>query len=411
MTRNPWYPIWYTVESDANTLSKATRDSLRGEDITDNMEASALEKHLGLPRGEAHWASCIEAIDPIVRNAVTSRIELENNEAALCCTCVVFESRNDEVFLAVGTGQHMQPGTGQRSGGYVHVYRLTEDGTKLEFVHKTQFDVPIYAIIAFRGRLALGVGNELFFYDMGLKALLRKTRGVAVPNQIVCLESQGNRIICGDVSEGVTYLVFKPTFNRMIPFVDDVVQRWTTTLTMVDYETAAGGDKFGNLWVVRSPDQSSDEADEEGAGGFIMNERSYLSGAPYRLDLQAHYYAQDIPMSIQRTALVAGGEEVLFWSGLQGTLGILIPFMSRDDVEFYTQLEQQMRAEDPPLAGRDHLMYRSYYAPVKGVIDGDLCERFMQLKYDAKQKIAGETDRTVKEIEKKVQEMRTRVAY
>ncbi|KXT17476.1 hypothetical protein AC579_5690 [Pseudocercospora musae] len=411
MTRNPWYPLWYVAQSEGNTLSQATRDQLRGKSIGDDDEAKAMERHLGLPRGNGHWASCIQAVDPIGGREVTCTIELGENEAALSCACVAFESKNWEVYLAVGTGQHMQPGTGAQTAGYVHIYKLLKDGTELEFVHKTKFELPVYALLPFRGRLALGVGNELFIYDLGMKALLRKARNVAVPNQIVTLESQGNRIICGDVSEGVTYLVYKPTFNRLIPFVDDTVQRWTTTTTMVDYETAAGGDKFGNLWVVRCPEQASQEADEEGAGGYIMNERSYLNGAPYRLDLRAHYFCQDIPMSMQRTALVAGGQEVLFWSGLQGTLGILIPFVTREDVEFFTALEQQMRTEDPPLAGRDHLMYRSYYVPVKGVIDGDLLERFLGLSYDTKQKIAAEVDRSVKEIEKKVQEMRTRVAY
>lgn len=411
MARHPYCPIWYTVQSDGNTLSKATRDQLRGSPIDDDEEAMALERHLGLPRGNTHWASCIQAIDPINRQAVVSTVEMGENEAALSCACVAFESRNWEVFLAVGTGQHMSPGTGLQAAGYVHIFKLEEEGTKLTFVHKTKFDQPVYALLPFHGRLALGVGNELFIYDIGQKALLRKARGQATPNQIVSLESHGQRIICGDVSEGVTYMVYKPGYNRLIPFVDDVVQRWTTGTTMIDYETTAGGDKFGNLWVVRCPEQPSQEADEEGAGGFIMNERSYLGGAPYRLDLRAHYYCQDIPMSLQRTALVTGGQEVLFWSGLQGTLGILVPFVTREDVEFFTSLEQQLRIEDPPLAGRDHLMYRSYYVPVKGVIDGDLCERFMALSYDSKQKVAAEVDRSVKEIEKKVQEMRTRVAF
>jgi splicing factor 3B subunit 3 len=61
-----------------------------------------------------------------------------------------------------------------------------------------------------------------------------------------------------------------------------------------------------------------------------------------------------------------------------------------------------MRSEDPPLAGRDHLMYRGYYVPVKGVIDGDLCERYRMLPNDKKQMIAGELDRSVREIERKI---------
>ena len=124
-----------------------------------------------------------------------------------------------------------------------------------------------------------------------------------------------------------------------------------------------------------------------------------------------HFYVQDIPTSMQRTSLVAGGQEVLFWSGLQGTMGILVPFVSREDVEFFSQLEQLMRAEEPPLGGRDHLMFRGYYVPVKGVIDGDLCERFMHLGGEGKAKVAGEVEREVREVERKVQEMRTRVAF
>ena len=35
-----------------------------------------------------------------------------------------------------------------------------------------------------------------------------------------------------------------------------------------------------------------------------------------------------------------------------------------------------MRVEFPPLCGRDHLAFRSFYAPVKSVVDGDICEQF-----------------------------------
>jgi splicing factor 3B subunit 3 len=88
-----------------------------------------------------------------------------------------------------------------------------------------------------------------------------------------------------------------------------------------------------------------------------------------------------------------------------------VPFVSREDVVFFQSLEQALRTEEPPLTGRDHLMYRGYYQPVKGVIDGDLCERFMALSYDGKARIAAELEREPKEVEKKVVEMRTRVAF
>ncbi|KAK2592985.1 pre-mRNA-splicing factor rse1 [Conoideocrella luteorostrata] len=178
---------------------------------------------------------------------------------------------------------------------------------------------------------------------------------------------------------------------------------------MVDYESFAGGDKFGNLWVVRCPENVSLEAD--GSGSQILNARGYLGGTPNRLNLMAHIYVQDIPTSICKTSLVVGGQDVLVWTGLQGTIGVLIPFLSRDDADFFQTLEMHLRNEDQPLAGCDHLMYRGYYAPVKGIIDGDLCERYNLLTNDKKQMIAGELHRSVREIERKISDVRTRSAF
>lgn len=58
---------------------------------------------------------------------------------------------------------------------------------------------------------------------------------------------------------------------------------------------------------------------------------------------------------------------------------MFLPFNSREDVDFFSHIEMHLRQENPPLLGRDHLAYRSYYFPVKDVIDGDLCEQFAQV--------------------------------
>jgi splicing factor 3B subunit 3 len=206
----------------------------------------------------------------------------------------------------------------------------------------------------------------------------------------------------GDVQQGITYVMYKPQPNKLIPFCNDTIARWTTCATMVDYESVAGGDKFGNLFIVRCPAQASEEADEDAMGLHLTTARDYLRGAPHRSSLMAHVYTQDMPTSIAKTSLVVGGQDVLVWSGLMGTIGVLIPFVSREDADFFQSLEHHLRTEDPPLAGRNHLMYRGYYVPVKGVIDGDLCERFTVLPRDKKQVIAAELDRSVREIEKKL---------
>jgi len=415
LARNPYYPVYYVISGDSDTMSNATLKNLTGGSMT---EEQIHEQLIGLPVAKDHWAAAITAIDPVAEKRVTHTVHLEDNEMALCCACVPFESRDWEVYLVVGTGQDMtvapdrdSSAYGSRGGGYLHVYRLADEGKQLEFMHKTRYDEPIHAIHAFKGRLLVGIGNELTVYDIGTKAMMRKTRGAHVPNKIISIDSMGERIAVGDVMESITYIVYKPKANRMIPFVDDVIQRWTTTATMIDYDSVAGGDKFGNIWVLHVPEQAGAEADEDGMNGFIVNERSYMGGTPYRLDLRAHFYVNDVPTSVQRVALVAGGQDVLFWSGISGTLGMLVPFVSREDVAFFVSLESAMRVTEKPITGRDHLMYRSYYVPVKAVIDGDLCERFMSLTYDQKQQVAAEVDKEVREVEKKVVEMRTRVAF
>lgn len=419
--RNPWFPLYYVIESDGNTLSKATENAILSE-MSDEQRALPQMAHHFAPH---HWASCVQVVNPI-NLEIESTVYLEDNEAALCCACVGFEARDWEVYFLVGTGQDMdvsakETGYQGRGGGFLHLYRLMDAGTRLEFLHKTRFEEPIHAIAAFQGRVAVGVGAELFIYDIGTKAMLRKTRGAKVPNRIVTINTMGNRLVCGDVAESVSYVVYKPKANRLIVFCDDFIRRWTTANTMVDYETTVGGDKFGNIWSVRCPEEVSAEADEEGMGGFIVNERSFLNGAPYRVDEKAHIFVNDTPMSVKRTPLVPGGQEVVFWSGISGTMGAMIPFVARTDVTFFHLLEIYMRNRkeleqidkcNPPLTGRDQLNYRGYYSPVRGFIDGDFCERFLTLPPAAKQWIATEMENwEVPEIEKRIVEMRTRAAF
>ena len=372
--RHPEQPLFYTIESENNTLAISTKERLLNDSAVVNGDGAILPpEDFGFPRAQGHWASCIHVIDPITAKEVLQQINLDGNEAAVSIATVSFSSQDDETFLVVGTGKDIVVNPRSFTAGFIYVYRFLEDGKELEFIHKTKVEEPPLALLAFQGRLLAGIGSELRVFDLGLKQLLRKCQAQVVPHLIVGLQTQGSRIIVSDIQESVVFVVYKFQENRLIPFVDDVIARWTTCTTMVDYETVGGGDKFGNLWLLRCPQKASEEADEDGSGAHLIHERQYLQGAPNRVSLMCHFFPQDIPTSIQKTQLVAGGRDIIVWTGLQGTLGILVPFASREDVDFFQTLEQHLRSEDAPLAGRDHLIYRSYYVPVKGVIDGD-CE-------------------------------------
>jgi splicing factor 3B subunit 3 len=404
LLKHPEHRMFYTIEAENNTLPPDLRQKLLEAPTAVNGAAKILPPaDFGYPRGTGRWASCVGIVDPVGEEAgLVRKFELENNEAAVSAAIVPFSSQDSESFLVVGTGKDMVVNPRRFTEGYIHVYRFHDGGRDLEFIHKTKVDEPPMALLPFQGRLLAGIGKRLLVYDLGLKQLLRKAQAEVAPQLIVSLQTQGSRIVVGDVQQGVSYVVYKQEMNKLLPFVDDTIHRWTTCTAMVDYESVAGGDKFGNLWILRCPERISQEADEAGSEVQLTHSREYLHGTPNRLSAMAHFFTQDIPTSICKTSLVVGGQEVLVWGGIHGTIGVLIPFISREDSDFFQSLETHMRSEDPPLAGRDHLMYRGYYVPVKGVIDGDLCERYNLLPNDKKQMIAGELDRSVREIERKI---------
>lgn len=411
--RHPDLALFFVIESDNNTLPSDIRQKLLEDPSVVNGDAATLPaEDFGYPKGPGRWASCIQIVDPITAKEVVQTLELSDNEAATCIAIIPFTSQDDQSFLLLGTSQNLTVSPRTFSCGWIHVYSISEDGHTIEFIHKTKVDQPPLALLPFQGRLLAGVGRNLVLYDLGMKQLLRKAQALkAVPKLLTGLQTQGNRIVCSDIQESVTYVVYKREDNVLIPFADDSVARWTTSSAMMDYETVAGGDKFGNVWLVRCPPKVSEQADEHNSSAGLINEKPYLQGTPNRLDLVIHFFVQDIPISVQKTSLVAGGSDTLLWAGLMGTIGILVPFVSREDVDFFQSLESELRKEDPPLAGRDHLIYRSYYVPVKGVIDGDLCERYLVLPRTVKETIAGGLDRSVREVERKIGDMRTRVAF
>ena len=87
---------------------------------------------------------------------------------------VKFANRGDDEFILVGTVQELMLNPRSCSAGFIHVYQLTENGEKLEFVHRTQVDDVPAAIVSFQGRVLIGVGRYLRVYDLGKKKLLRK---------------------------------------------------------------------------------------------------------------------------------------------------------------------------------------------------------------------------------------------
>lgn len=427
--------LYYVVESDNNTLDSETVAMLKAQDQgngnpvkdeggdVDMNGSSALVRvsedelpavDFGHPKAPHRWASCIEIVDPVGEKAVLSCVELGDNKSAISAALVTFESRGDELYLAVGIAKNLSfDPKYQYEEGAIRIYKVSSDGRQLEFVHETVMEAAPTALLAFKGKLMVGFGRDLGLFDCGIKSVLRKAlRRNCTSSQIVDLATQGGRIIAADREQSITYVVHKDMVHpeELIPFADDTIGRYSTRIDMLDYNSTVGGDKFGNIWVLRCPQKVSDESDEPHTA--MIRDKPFLGGTPNRLDLIANFYTNDIPVSIQKTSIIAGGEKVILWAGLQGTIGVMIPFQSRSGMKKLQKLELLMRVEDAPKSGRDHLSYRSYYTPVKNVIDGDLIERFLLLPFDKKQAIAAQVPKSdLQELEELIWNMRGLYAF
>ena len=62
----------------------------------------------------------------------------------------------------------------------------------------------------------------------------------------------GNRIMVSDSQDSFHFVRYKRTENQLIVFADDTNQRWITSACLLDYDSIAGADKFGNISVVCS---------------------------------------------------------------------------------------------------------------------------------------------------------------
>lgn len=118
------------------------------------------------------------------------------------------------------------------------------------------------------------------------------------PTSIISLHAQGSRIIAGDMQDSAFYVAYKTQPSRqLLIFADDSQPRWLTCTTMVDYETVACGDKFGNVFVNRLGGNVSKSVDEDPTGAGILHDKPFLQGAAHKTTLMAHYHVGSIVTS------------------------------------------------------------------------------------------------------------------
>ena len=410
---HPDYNVILVAEADCQAIpialredlpsSMATEEKLGPEEVSDN------EERLGAPVGlPGQWASCLRVVDPVSLTTLQC-LELDDNEAALSVALVAFDAAPElGTLLAVGTAKNLSFYPKSADCGFIHLYQLVNKGRTLSLVHKTQVEDIPGAIVAFKGRLLAGIGSTLRLFDYGKKRLLRKCEFNSLPTRIAVLAAQGNRIFVGDAQESFFFMKYKRSDNTLYIFADEVVPRHITAGLDLDPDTVVGADRYGNVCVLRLPDDASAAVEADPTGGRF-NAKGELGLAAHRLHAECNFHVGEMVTSVARGVLQPGGREVLLYGTIHGTIGALFPLSNKADADFFQHLEIHLRSEAPPLLGRDHQAYRSAYFPVRNVIDGDLCEQYALLAPDRARAVAQEMDRTSGEVLRKLEDIRNRI--
>ena len=151
-------------------------------------------------------------------------------------------------------------------------------------------------------------------------------------------------------------------------FCDDVIPRWITSTVLLDHHTIVALDKFQNIFICRVPFNIDEEGEDDHAIYKFRWETGYMNGALNKLQEITSFFIGDLGTTICKASLMVTSNEVILYATSMGSIGVLYPFETKEDVDFFLHLEMYLRIQSQPLSGREHIMFRSFYAPTKSII-------------------------------------------
>ena len=383
-----------------------THDYLQKEEICEGIESGLLR----FEPDHLKWVSKVRLVDPFsLKELDCLDFTSTNNQRILKMQLVNFKEFENKLFLLVSIVEDHDQLNNTFSASYINIYGFDHSESKFLFVNQTQLDDLCFSFFGYKGRLLAAVGGYLRLYELGKKSLLKKSEYKKRFRLINNIRVVNSRIFISDATDSVHMLRFNDKTSQFQQIADDILPRYITAFELIDYHTVVVTDKFGNMTVLRIPQNAEEEYSEDFATYKFRWESGYLNGAPVKFVQACNFYNINTVTSIQKVRLYFSQNDVIFYCNIEGAICALLPFEFKSDLDFFKHLELYSRVKEKGVdfvTGRDHLLFRGYYSAVKGVIDGDLCEMYGELKQPNKQFIADNLERKIEEVLTKVEDMR-----
>lgn len=396
-------------DSDTDALSQPSLNNVAANESEDlNKELHTTQRIIsGAPIGK--WASRVSFFDPYAVQ-IKQEIRIQENYVPVSGCFVEFAAYPNHHFFVVGAVQNFVPNPKSFSKCALFLFKQSLESMLFELFHATEIeDVPV-ALSCFQGMLLASVGSTLRLYDMGKKRMLRKCETKSVPNMITSIHSLGLRVFVGDANSGIFVFQYKVHENQFVLIADDFLPRSVTAFVPLDYDTVAICDKFGDFSVQRLPDALIEFVKQDSTCSRF-SEKPWLLGAPHKSNVLCNFHVGEMITSVEKSTLAYGGKECVVYASILGRIGIFAPARTKGEFDVLQRLECALKQKYGDFFGRDHTAHRSNYAPVDGVIDGDLCEMFYKLSIVEKEAIAESIGKTVAEVSLKLDDFRVQFAF
>lgn len=98
----------------------------------------------------------------------------------------------------------------------------------------------------------------------------------------------------------------------------------------------------------RLPIGCEDDAEDDPTATKFKWENGYLNGAAFKTESICQYYIGEVATCITKTqlnTLSGANSEIILFGTTSGSLGALIPFETKEEIDFFVHLEMYLRIE------------------------------------------------------------------
>ena len=393
------------------------------------------------------WNSCIQIINPKRNCELIKEIKFENEYITCSHLIKNYYGNADKQLLIIGTGQDYKSYPIKKySNAYIYLFDIYLDIKKnysfeINLKFKDKIELLPTAIHEYHNKLICGMYKELILYEIGKEHLLKKSRSNIIKEEIISLSMNGDRILALTRRSSI-YILKYNEFNALFYTIiaDDFYTRYLHKAKFLDYDTIICSDKFENLSIYRIPKDNNNydsgrHAIKDSMTGFLTNSNdSFLHAASIKLVLMNEFHLGEIitefqPIKIKEDFEYNNNEEenendensdinmsddedenqikAILYGTLGGGVGVLMQFNKKEDALFFAQMELLLREYIDEPTGRNILIAKSQYIPVKNIIDFNLIYEFFNIEQNLQKKIAEELgDKPINEIKNKISEIK-----